>query len=150
MAQSLSKILLHCVFSTKGRAQLILNEFETELYAYVAEVCRSQGSHAFRVGGTNNHIHIACTLSRTVPVSKLLEEVKRSSSKWMKKKGSRNSLFSWQAGYSVFSLGMSQLKVLIRYINTQKEHHRGQNFKTELLELLKKYEIDYDERYLWD
>lgn len=150
MAQSLSKILLHVVFITKNRARLIIDEFEKELHAYLAATCRAHGSQAYRVGGTSNHIHIACTLPRTITISKLLEEIKKSSSKWMKQNSPRCSLFSWQSGYSVFSLGQSQLNTLIKYIDMQKKHHTKKSFKEELLDLLKKYDIEYDERYLWD
>jgi REP element-mobilizing transposase RayT len=150
MSQSLSKILLHVVFSTKNRTKLILDEFEGELHAYLAAACRENGSNAYRVGGTNNHIHIACTLPRTLTVSSLLEEIKGSSSKWMKQKSPRCSLFAWQAGYATFSLGQSQLPALISYIDNQHEHHKKMTYEEEVLEFLKLYEIEYDERYLWD
>ena len=150
MAQSLSKILLHVIFSTKNRTKLILSEFENELHGYIASICRAYKSNAYKVGGTENHIHIACSLSRTITVAKLLEEVKKNSSKWIKDKSPRCSMFSWQAGYSVFSLGQSQLNTLIKYIDNQKEHHKSKTYKEELLEILKKYEIEYDERYLWE
>ena len=150
MAQSLSKILLHIIFSTKNRSDLILDELEEELHAYLAASIRSNGSNAYRIGGTQNHIHIACTLSRTITVSKLIETIKTSSSKWMKKKDKRCNDFSWQAGYAIFSLGQSQLSTLLKYIERQKEHHRKKTFKEELLEFMKNYGVDYDERYLWD
>ena len=150
MAQSLSKILLHIIFSTKSRSSQILDEFEEELYKYLATSIRSTGSNAYRIGGTQNHIHIACTLPRTMTVSKLIETIKTSSSKWMKKKDKRCDDFSWQSGYAVFSLGQSQLATLLKYIEQQKEHHRKKTFKEEVLDFLKKYGVDYDERYLWD
>ena len=150
MAQSLSKILIHAVFSTKKRTKLILPEFEAELHGYIASTCREYKSNAYKVGGTENHIHIACTLPRIITVSKLMEEVKGSSSKWMKINGTRCSNFAWQAGYAVFSLGQSQLDTLIRYIENQKNHHQRVSFKEELLKILKKYNVEYDERYLWD
>ena len=85
MAQSLSKILLHAVFSTKNRTKLILSEFENDLHGYIASICRAYKSNAYKVGGTENHIHIAYTLPRTITVAKLMEEIKKSSSKWIKK-----------------------------------------------------------------
>jgi putative transposase len=102
------------------------------------------------VGGTDNHIHIACTLPRTLPLSKLLEEVKKSSSKWIKEVSADCENFAWQSGYAVFSVGQSQIRGLIRYINNQKEHHRKRTYREEVLEFLHKYEVTYDERYLWD
>ncbi|MBN1515275.1 IS200/IS605 family transposase [Candidatus Sumerlaeota bacterium] len=151
MSQSLSKILLHVVFSAKQRRDLIPPELREGLHAYLAGACREQGSHAYRVGGTENHVHLACTLPRTLAVADLLEGTKRSSSKWMKKEApKRCGDFVWQNGYGAFSLGQSQLQRLIRYIDNQMEHHRKEDFKAELLALLDKYEVDYDEQYLWE
>jgi REP element-mobilizing transposase RayT len=129
---------------------MILDEFEEELHAYLATSIRTQGSNAYRIGGTKNHIHIACTLPRTMTISKLLEVIKTSSSKWMKQKSKLCADFTWQSGYAVFSLGQSQLPTLIKYIEKQKEHHKKKTYKEEFLEFLKKYGVEYDERYLWD
>jgi len=150
MAQSLSKVLLHLVFSTKYRTPWITELLQPKIHAYLAGACRNKGSEAFRVGGTEDHIHIACTLPRTLTISKLLEEIKRSSSAWIKKQDPRCKDFSWQAGYGAFSLGQTQRNPLIGYIDNQREHHRHRTFKEEFLDFLHKYEIDYDERYLWD
>jgi len=150
MAQSLSKIILHVVFSTKNRARLILPEFSSDLFAYMAGICSSVKSCAYKIGGTDNHVHIACTLPRTITVGDLLEEIKTGSSKWMKTKSPRCSSFAWQTGYSAFSCGQSQLPVLIRYIENQPHHHGVKSFEVELRELLKIYDVDYDETYLWD
>jgi len=95
-------------------------------------------------------VHLACTLPRTLTVSKLLEEIKKTSSAWFKARDPRCEGFSWQAGYGAFSLGESQLGALIRYIDAQREHHRTRAFGEELLDLLHKYRVEYDERYLWD
>lgn len=119
-------------------------------YAYLSGICRTKGAKAYRVGGTEDHVHIACTLPRTVTQAKLLEETKKGSSIWMKQQDGGPGHFSWQAGYGIFSLGQSQLPMLIQYIDNQKEHHRTKSFKEELLELLEKYDVEYDERYLWD
>lgn len=113
MSQSLSKVLLHIVFSTKNRTPWIKDALRPKIHAYIAQICRNEGSEAYRVGGIEDHIHIACTLSRTLTISKLLEEVKRSSSAWIKQQDSACKEFSWQAGYGVFSLGQSQLPSLI-------------------------------------
>ncbi len=150
MAQSLSKILLHVVFSTKRRRPSIPPDLAEDLYAYLAGACRALGAEAYRVGGTEDHVHIACTLPRTMTVSKLVEEIKKTSSAWFKAHDARCHGFSWQAGYGAFSLGQSQLPALIRYIENQREHHSTRSFREELLELLKRYGVEYDERYLWD
>ncbi len=150
MPQSLSKILLHVVFSTKNRNAWVDHRLQPRLHAYVAGACRVVGSEAYRVGGMDDHIHIACSLPRTLTVGKLLEQIKKSSSSWMKKQGNRFQSFSWQAGYGAFSLGQSQLPVLINYIENQHEHHKSRTFKEEFLDFLKLYGVDYNEKYLWD
>jgi len=150
MAQSLSKILLHVVFSTKNREPWIEESLQSGLHAYLAGACRAVGSEALRIGGTENHAHIACTLPRTLTVSQLLEEIKKSSSQWMKKQDGGNQRFAWQAGYGAFSLGQSQLPALITYIDNQREHHRVRSFDDELRDLLQRYGVAHDEKYLWD
>ena len=150
MAQSLAKIILHIVFSTKNRSKLILDEFEPELHSYLAKVCHNLGCYVYRVGGTQNHIHIACTLPRAISAADLLENLKTGSSRWMKTKSPRCSNFAWQNGYAAFSLGQSQLDKIVKYIGCQKEHHRTCGFKEEVMELLRKYEIEFNEKYLWD
>jgi putative transposase len=150
MSQSLSQVLLHVVFSTKHRQPLLAEDIQPQLHAYLARACRALGSQAYRVGGTDNHVHIACSLPRTLTISKLMEEIKKSSSIWIKDKDENCRNFSWQAGYGAFSLGQSQLPRLLQYIDNQHEHHRKQSFEEELIELLQRYQVDYDERYLWD
>jgi putative transposase len=150
MSQSLSQVLLHVVFSTKHRQPLLAEDIQPQLHAYLAGACRALGSQAYRVGGTDNHVHIACSLPRTLTISKLMEEIKKSSSIWIKDKDENCRNFLWQAGYGAFSLGQSQLPRLLQYIDNQHEHHRKQSFEEELIELLQRYQVDYDERYLWD
>jgi putative transposase len=150
LAQSLAKIILHLVFSTKNRNRWITDSIRSQLFAFIAGVCRTAGSKAYRVGGTEDHIHIACTLPRTLALSKLLEEIKRSSSAWIKKQDDKFEFFAWQAGYGAFSLGKSQLPQLLCYIDNQKEHHRVRTFKEEFQDLLDLYHIEHDVRYLWD
>jgi REP element-mobilizing transposase RayT len=150
LPQSLSKILLHLVFSTKHRQPWIADTIRPDLHAYLAGACRALGSEAYRVGGTADHVHMACTLPRTLTISRLLEEIKKSSSAWMKVQAHGVPEFAWQAGYGAFSLGLSQLPALIRYIDQQEQHHRKRSFKEELLELLGRYRVAYNEAYLWD
>jgi len=150
MPQSLANVLLHIVFSTKNRAPLILPEVEEELYCYLATACRSCRCPAHKVGGTSDHLHLLCSLARTVTIAELLEAIKADSSKWIKTKGSQYAGFAWQNGYGAFSLGQSQLADVKRYIDEQKSHHRQRTFQEEFRELLKRYQVEYDERYVWD
>jgi REP element-mobilizing transposase RayT len=148
MPQSLSNILVHLIFSTKHRAASIPPPVEDELWRYLAATCTACGCPALRVGGVADHVHIACSLSRTMPVSNLLEEIKTSSSKWMKTQGVPE--FAWQNGYGAFSLGPSQLDDVTAYISRQNDHHRRRTFQEEYREFLERYRVTYDERYVWD
>ncbi|MDM8548384.1 IS200/IS605 family transposase [Candidatus Venteria ishoeyi] len=150
MPQSLSNILLHIVFSTKNRTDLILPAIETELYAYMAEIYRNESCPALIINGTTNHVHSLCRLERTVSVAHLLEQVKKGTSKWVKTKGSEFSDFTWQTGYGAFSIGASNIQALTAYIHNQKQHHQTLSFEDEYRVLLKKYDVTFDERYVWD
>ena len=150
MAQSLSSILVHLVFSTKKREPFITSEIESELHAYLSVVFRECKSPSLLIGGTKDHIHAIFALSRTTSLADVVEEIKKSSSKWMKTKGKEYRNFQWQAGYGAFSIGQSNVLDLKRYIANQKEHHRRRSFQDEYRALLKKYNVEFDERYLWD
>jgi putative transposase len=150
VAQSLSNVLLHIVFSTKHRQPYIDTAIESELFTYVATVFRTLDCPTHAIGAADDHIHIACSLSPTISISKLIQEAKQASSKWIKTKGSKYADFSWQNGYGAFSIGQSQLDDLRRYIANQREHHRRISFQDEFRELLKRYDIVFDERYVWD
>jgi putative transposase len=150
MPQSLSSVLLHLVFSTKNRKPLITPEIESELYSYLATVFRAVNSPALKIGGDKDHIHILFSLSRTTEIAKAVEEVKKRSSKWIKTKGEQYKDFAWQGGYGVFSVSESVADAVKKYIENQKKHHARFDFQSEYRELLKKYKIDYDEKYVWD
>lgn len=150
MAQSLSQMYLHIVFSTKSREKLILPEYEKRIYPYISTVCRESGCPVFEIGGVEDHIHILLELSRTMTVSKLIEQIKSNSSRWIKSQFSECRNFSWQRGYGVFSVGRSMLSSVKNYVQIQKEHHKHSTFKEEFLNLLDRAGIQYDERYLWD
>jgi REP element-mobilizing transposase RayT len=126
-----------------------MKKTQSDLHAYLAGACRNNGSDAYRVGGTENHIHIACSLPRSLTVSKLLEEIKKTSSAWVKRQYPRCQNFAWQSGYGAFSIGQSQLETLVQYIDNQQEHHRTRTFNEELLDFLEKYGVEYHEKYLF-
>lgn len=150
MPQSLARILVHVVFSTKHRQPLIKPEIEDELFKYLCGILREHESPAFNINGTEDHVHILISLSRKIALSDLLEEVKKSSSKWIKTKGPEYKNFYWQNGFGAFSIGESGMPALKKYIAEQKEHHREKTFQEEFREFLKLYNIEYDERYVWD
>jgi len=149
MPQSLSKVYVHIIFSTKYRANLIDEKIQIRLFEYIWGVCHGLDCHALKVGGYRNHIHILCLLNKNISQIKLLEEVKKRSSKWIKTQGKRYDDFYWQDGYGVFSVNPTEVDIVTKYIENQEEHHKKQSFENELMAFLKKYKVDYDERYLW-
>jgi REP element-mobilizing transposase RayT len=150
MSQSLSKVYAHITFSTKNRYPFIDKDIESDLWSYIGGVCRTLECNPVRVGGHNNHIHICLLLSKKVSQTKLLEEIKKMSSKWIKTKGRQYENFYWQDGYSIFSVNPSEVERVVEYIENQYEHHQKRTFQQELVAFLKKYGVEYDERYLWD
>jgi REP element-mobilizing transposase RayT len=148
--QSLASILIHLIFSTKHREPLLTPAIETELYAYLAAILKDQGCAALAIGGMPDHVHILCLLARTASVSRVVEEVKKGSSRWIKTKGPPFRGFAWQAGYGAFSIGQSGVDQARRYIKNQKEHHQIKSFQDEYRAFLARYEVAYDERYVWD
>jgi REP element-mobilizing transposase RayT len=150
MPQSLANILVHLIFSTKNRAAFIRPQIEAELFPYMATACHSCRCPAHKIGGTADHVHIVCSVARTVAVADLMEAVKADSSKWIKTRGAAYAGFAWQNGYGAFSIGQSQLVAVKRYIEGQKEHHRQHTFQDEYREFLRRYGVQYDERYVWD
>jgi putative transposase len=149
MSQSLSCVLVHVVFSTKDRAPVVDSAVRPALNGYLATVARNSGCECFRVGAAADHVHLAIRISRTVTIANLVEELKTSSSKWLKAQSPALTGFAWQAGYGAFSIGPASLKALERYIDTQEEHHRTRTFQQEYREFLERYGVDYDERYVW-
>lgn len=120
------------------------------LHAYLATVARNVDCECFRVGGVADHVHLAVRLSWTITMAQLIEELKTSSSKWLKTQSPALAAFAWQRGYGAFSVGPSDLNALLHYIDNQEEHHRTRTFQDEYRAFLKKYGIEYDGRYVWD
>ncbi len=147
MSQSILKILVHVVFSTKDRIDLIPPDLETELYKYFHGAIENLGAKLIIGNGTPNHVHLLISLGKA-DISDLIGAIKRSTSAWMKRKGQIK--FYWQRGYGAFSIGQSQIGDVRKYIADQKTHHGVQDFKDEFRALCAKYEVDLDERYCWD
>jgi REP element-mobilizing transposase RayT len=151
MPQSLSRILVHTVFSTKGRQPFLRDRLlREELHRYVGGILANLGCQPLLVGGVEDHVHILSTLLRTCESAEMVKEVKRGSSQWLKTKGPEFREFGWQNGYGIFSIGHSQVEVTRQYIARQEEHHKRVSFQDEFRELLRRYEIEFDERYVWD
>ena len=150
MAQSLVRNLIHLVYSTKNRSPWIAAEVRPRLFAYQAGIFKEWESPAIIIGGVDDHVHALFNLSKNHPLIKIVEEVKKGSSQWMKTEGPKNPDVHWQAGYAAFSVSQSNLDSVKRYIKNQEEHHRKLTFQDELRALLRRHGITFDERYVWD
>ena len=151
MPQSLAQIYVHLVFSTKERRPFLKDQqFREDTHAYLAGTCKGLESPCLIVGGVEDHVHVLCRLSRTHSVADLVKELKRSSSLWIKREAPQLEAFHWQDGYGAFSVSPSHVEALKRYIADQEGHHRRESFQDEFRRLLKKYGVEYDERYVWD
>jgi putative transposase len=139
--------LVHCVFSTKQRRNLIPTEKQTRLWSFLGGIARKNGFKAIAVGGTENHVHVLLSLPATMPLAKAVQLIKGGSSKWMNETSDRG--FAWQEGYAAFTVGISQQAHTINYIDSQAEHHKKRGFEEEFLAILKKHRIEYDPKYVW-
>ncbi len=150
MPQSLSDVLIHVIFSTKDRFPCLGASVRPHLHAYLATVSRNVKCECFRVGGVADHVHLAISLARTITIAALVEELKTTSSKWLKQQQPELGGFAWQRGYAAFSVSPADRELLLAYIDNQEKHHQTQSFQDEYRALLRKYNIDFDERYAWD
>ena len=151
MPQSLAQVHIHLIFSTKNRTPFLVDaEFRKEMHAYLASIMKAHGSPAQIVGGTADHVHILCALSRSATVAKVIGEAKRNSSKWIKTKGGDLELFQWQNGYGAFSVSFSKITEVREYISDQMNHHKRMSFQEEYRLFLRKHSLDFDEAHVWD
>ena len=151
MPQSLANILVHTVFSTKDRRPYLRDKIlRDELHRYLGGILTNLDCQPVIIGGAEDHVHLLCSLSRTCEVAAMVKEVKRGSSLWLKTKKPELAGFAWQNGYGIFSMGFSQIPAVREYIAGQEEHHRNISFQAEFRQLLARYEIEFDERYVWD
>lgn len=150
MPQSLIKNYIHIYFSTKNRKPWVETIIRDELYAYIEGVCTKFHSAALVIGGTTDHVHLLCEVSEKIPLSKLIEEIKSHSTLWVKGKGSEYQSFFWQNGHTAFSINPTEIAVVSDYIRYQTTLHKKKTFQQESRAFLKKYNVEYDERYVWD
>ena len=150
MPQSLVKMLVHVIFSTKNRADLITPECEPDLFAYMSGIVNHNSSKLITANGTTNHVHLLVSLGKTLAISELVGDIKRDSSKWLKTQGRNFQDFHWQEGYGAFSVGQTEVAKVSAYIARQKEKHARTSFENEFRGFLDKYGVAYDERYVWD
>ncbi len=152
MSQSVARVAIHVVFSTKDRKPWLQDpELRAELFAYMATILKHNvDSPALLIGGVADHLHVLCLLSRKFAMMKVIEEAKKETSKWIKKQSPETSDFSWQGGYGAFSVSESNIPQVKQYIQNQESHHKRFSFQDEFRELCKRHKIDLEERYAWD
>lgn len=148
MGHTYCSSLYHCVFSTKDRRKLIASKLQPDLWAYMGGIAREHEMKALIIGGTDDHVHLLLSLPSTKPIAKAMQEIKSSSSKWMREQ-CRVKDFAWQEGYGAFSISQSLISVTLQYIANQQEHHKKHDYQEEFLAILKKHQIEYDPRYVW-
>ena len=147
MAQSLSKIYVHLIFHTKYSSVTILEKDLPKLFAYIDGIIVNNKAMVIQIGGIHNHLHILCTLPRTISTASFVEDIKKCSSKWIKTLDPYYSNFAWQGGYGIFSVSESQVSKVKNYILNQKQHHKVRTFEDEYVSLLDIHKIEYDKDY---
>jgi REP-associated tyrosine transposase len=150
MPQSLAKNLIHLVFSTKNREPVLTEAVRKPLCAYASAVLRDLDSHVIAISAWHDHVHILFGLSKNHALAQVVMEVKRATSKWIKTQGKGFAGFHWQNGYGAFSIGQSGVEEVAKYVANQAQHYRVKSFQEEFRSFLKRYEIEFDERYVWD
>ncbi|RJP35971.1 MAG: IS200/IS605 family transposase [Phycisphaerales bacterium] len=150
MPGTYSQILLHVVFSTKNRRPLITTEVSERLYKYIGGIIRAEKGALYDIGGIEDHVHMLLPWRPDASISDLMRAVKSRSTKWVHQTFPQLRDFAWQEGYSVFSVSKSREPVIRKYIATQTEHHKKEDFCAELLFLLRRHGIEFDERYVFD
>jgi REP element-mobilizing transposase RayT len=148
-AQSLARLLVHSIFSTKERRPFLRSEqVRIEIYGYMAGILKNLECHPIKIGGAEDHVHILSSLSKNIAFSDLIGRLKGSASKRLKEKGVFD--FGWQNGYGAFSVSESNVEAVTIYIQKQAEHHQKFTFQEEVRKLLKRHRMNFDERYVWD
>jgi putative transposase len=150
MAGTYSQIYLQVVFTVKGRENLIDNHWKDELYGYIAGIIKGKNQKSIIVNGMPDHIHIFIGLQPSIAISDLVRDIKSNSSNFINNKKFISGRFSWQEGYGVFSYSHSQIEKVFNYIKNQENHHRKKTFKEEYIEFLNKYNIEFNQKYLFD
>ena len=150
MPQSLHVLSAHIIFSTKERRPWLTLNVRERIWTYQSRILQNLECHSITIGGVADHVHVLCNLTKKFPTAKVLEILKKDSSKFVKTLDSRLCDFHWQNGYGLFSVSPSHLESVRKYILNQEAHHKRETFQEEYLRILKKYRAPYDERYLWD
>ena len=143
-------LLIHFVSSTAGREPWIGTDWQDDLFGYIGGIVKNKNARLICAGGMHDHVHLCASLPSTITIADFVSVVKSNSSRWVHESFPKRRAFAWQEGYGAFSVSKSAETNVTRYIRNQQHHHRKRSFKEEFLKFLDKYEIEYDERYLWD
>ena len=149
MANTFSQIYIQTVFAVSGRLSLITQDFKAELHKYITVIVRNKGQKLISINGMSDHLHILIGLRPAMALSDLVRDIKSDSSDWVNRRRLVRGKFAWQEGYGAFSYGHSQLDTVVRYIQNQERHHKRRSFKVEYLSLLKKFEVEFKEEYVF-
>jgi putative transposase len=150
MANTYTQMYIQIVFAVKRRQNLIQKKWKDELHKYICGIVNGKGQKVYAIGGVEDHIHILVSIKPNIAISDLVRDIKANSSKWINENEFVRGKFQWQEGFGAFSYAQSQLDNVIAYINNQEQHHQKKTFKDEYLTLLQKFDIEYDEKYLFD
>ena len=150
MSNTYTQIYIHIVFAVKGRQNLIPKAHQTELHGYIMGIITNKKQTVIQINSMPDHIHILVGITPDTSVSDLVRDIKANSSKFINQKRWVMGRFEWQVGFGAFSYSRSQLDDLVKYIKNQEKHHRRKTFREEYLEILKRFNVDYDERYIFD
>jgi putative transposase len=150
MPNTYTKIFIQIVFAVKGRQNLIQKHWQDELHKYICGIVNGKKQKVFAIGGVSDHIHILVSMNPKISISDLVRDIKAHSSKWINQRNFVRGKFHWQEGFGAFSYAESELDVVIAYVNDQENHHKKISFKDEYISLLDEYEIEYDEKYLFE
>src|SRR5262245_42364297 len=150
MPQSLAKVYVHLIFSTKHRERVISDEIRSDLHRYMGGILNGQGGQPLEINSEPDHVHSLLVLPRTETLSNVVGHLKKSSNDWLRRRDERLASFYWQGGYGAFSVSQSGVEEVRDYIRRQREHHQRMSFQDEFRAFLRRYEIEFDERYVWD
>ena len=145
-----TNLLFHIIYSTKYRKPTIHTEWQDDLYGYIGGIVRDQKGKLLKIGGVEDHVHLLAKVGPTIAISDVLRKIKSNSSKWINERSDVSRKFEWQSGYAAFSVSESKLPAVSEYIANQAEHHRKKTFEEELLAILKKHNIEFDMRYVFE
>ena len=150
MANTYTQIYIHIVFAVQGRQNLILKEYKEELHKYITGIVQNKGQKLIAINSMPDHVHIFIGMKPTAALSDLARDIKNNSSTFINEKKWVRGKFNWQKGFGAFSYGHSQIDVVVKYIQNQEEHHEKKTFREEYLEMLQKFAVEYDEKYLFE